>query len=35
LTGLDNFQQELRRYLADLIERLTGLAYPTLPAGEA
>ena len=27
--------EELRRYLADLIERLTQLAYPTSPTGEA
>ena len=27
--------EELRRYLADLIERLTKLAYPTSPTGEA
>jgi hypothetical protein len=26
---------ELRRYLSELIERLTKLAYPTSPAGEA
>jgi hypothetical protein len=26
---------ELRRYLSDLIERLTQLAYPTSPTGEA
>ena len=27
--------EELRRYLADLIERLTKLAYPTSPTGDA
>ena len=27
--------EELRGYLADLIERLTKLAYPTSPTGEA